>query len=597
MKKRICFVGFAEDQPAALKSLQEAMSAIDGTWDCAFAPNGPKALAAMAAESFDAVVTNMHLPGMNGAELLQQVGTLHPKTLRFVLGNVADQELIINCIGGTHHFIAQPCKPQALISTIQRGIALDAWLSTDQLRALVPRFRRLPTLPLTYFEVLKQVDSPVASVQSIGEVIARDPAATARLLQMVNSAAFALDQKVTDPVHAVSLLGLETVKSLVLCLQVFSPNDAAKKAGLSFDHLWDHSFSVATIAREIATREMGDARMANDAFTAGLLHDVGRIVLASNLPKEYAEVVAAARQNSRLLNTEEATQLGVTHAQAGAYLLGLWGMPAPLVEAAALHHTPSHTFTREFSLLTVVHVANVFAYEKDSCSEGFVPPELDLAYLEVLGLADRAAAWRQALAIAQPAPAEPTAAPAQLKPVATPAKAGLTLSTPVPVPSKPAPAPAAAPATAAFGKNKWLGRLLAPTAAVVAIAGILWLNRSNSDGDIRARARTAAESGKAPAPKVSAAPAPAKSPVQDAKLLAANTNADSKPVVAAAMDGFNSVKVQAIFYRPSNPNVMINGKTLGVGERLNGVQVISISQTNVVLGIGGERKAFQVKSK
>ena len=202
MRKRICFVGFAEDQPEALKSLEEAMSGLSGTWDCAFVPNGPRALAAMETAAFDAVVTNMHLPGMSGAELLQQVGTLHPKTLRFVLGNVSDQELIINCIGGTHHFIAQPCKPQALVSTIQRGIALDAWLSTDQLRALVPRFRRLPSLPLTYFEVLKQVDSPNASVASVGEVISRDPAATARLLQMVNLAAFAIPMPCEQEPHA-----------------------------------------------------------------------------------------------------------------------------------------------------------------------------------------------------------------------------------------------------------------------------------------------------------------------------------------------------------------------------------------------------------
>ncbi len=168
-------------------------------------------------------------------------------------------------------------------------------MSSDQIRSLAPKLRRLPSLPSAYFEVLKQVESSSATIQSVGEVIMRDPALTARLLQMVNSAAFALAQKVTDPMDAVSLLGMETVRSLVLCLQVFSQNDTAKQSGISLDQLWDHSLSVAEMAREITRFQTHDDLLAGEAFTAGLLHDVGRIVIASNLPKEYANTVKFAR--------------------------------------------------------------------------------------------------------------------------------------------------------------------------------------------------------------------------------------------------------------------------------------------------------------
>jgi len=283
MRKRICFVGL-EGDPNSPESLKQAMTS--SAWDSTFVSDGATALAAMTAAPFDVVVSAMDMPGMSGAELLQQVGKLQPGALRFVLGDVADREQILNCIGGTHQFIPLPCTSQTLASSLQRTMALDAWLSTDQLRKIVPQLRRLPALPSTYFEVLKQVEAPNATIQNIGDVIARDPAATARLLQMVNSTLFGLSEKVTDPVHAVSLLGVETVNSLVLCLQVFSQGDEAKQAGLSFEQLWDHSFLVAKWAREIALIESNDAQMANDAFTAGLLHDVGRIVLASNLPRE-----------------------------------------------------------------------------------------------------------------------------------------------------------------------------------------------------------------------------------------------------------------------------------------------------------------------
>jgi HD-like signal output (HDOD) protein len=575
MKKRICFVGLESD-PKSPASLKQAMSM--AAWDSTFVSDANNALAAMTAAPFDAVVTVMRMPGMTGAELLQQVGKLQPNTLRFVLGDVADQEQICNCVGGPHQFIPQPCTPQTLASIIQRSLALDAWLSTDQLRKIIPQLRRLPTLPLTYFEVLKQVEAPNATVQSIGEVIARDPSATARLLQMVNSATFGLSEKITDPVHAVSLLGVETVKSLVLCLQVFSQGDEAKQAGLSFEQLWDHSFLVGRWAREIAKLQTGDPRHGNDAFTAGLLHDVGRIVLASNLPKEYAAVVTAARQQGRLLFEEEAAQFGVTHAQVGAYLLGLWGMPTSLVEAAALHHSPSQTSTPEFSALTAVHIANVFAHEKDLRREGFSLPKLDIGYLNTLGIMDKTEAWRRSLAGDTSALDKSKAASFNAKPVG---------NRPT-LPSLPAiPTPAAAKSAAPARRN-WLGWVLAPTAAVAVIAAILWwFSHSNSTQEVRARTPSGNES---------------TSPTLDPKSPARNAQAATPQIssgtnVVVATRGFDSLKVQAIFYRASNPNVMINGKTLGVGERINGVEIVAIAQTNVILAYGRERRSVALQIK
>jgi HD-like signal output (HDOD) protein/ActR/RegA family two-component response regulator len=583
MKKRICFV---DDESKALNALKQAMAGVSGSWDSTFVSNGPAALAALAAQPFDAVVTNMQMEGMNGAELLQEVGKRHPKTLRFVVGDVADQELIINCIGGAHQFIARPYSPQVLISTVQRSLALDAWLSTEQLRALVPKLRRLPSLPSTYFEVLKQVESPGSSAQNVGEVISRDPVVTARLLQMVNSAAVALSQKITDPVDAVSLLGMETVKSLVLCLQVFSQNDEAKKAGISFDRLWAHSFSVANIARRIVMFQNGDTRMANDAFTAGLLHDVGRIVVASNLPQEYAAVIAAARKNARALNEEEAAQLGVTHAEVGAYLLSLWGMPAPLVEAAALHHTPSHTFARELSLLTVVHVANVFAHEQDTSTDGLPVSKLDTAYLDSLGLSNKLDAWRKMLAGEKPQ--------SESKPA--------TVSAPAP-----AAQPAAKKPTASQSETNWFTKLAIPAGAVaLVVAFVVWcVVKLNSEEQISVAARTVpAPASTAPTP---ADPAPAQ-PITGAKIETPRAvpgvapasglpQAVSNPVVVAKAPavGFDSVKVQGIFYRATGSSVIINGKPLSCGERINGVEVVDIGPASVTLALGGEQKIFRVK--
>jgi len=394
MKKKIYFVGF---NGVELESLQSILTRLAGVWECVFFAEGAPALVALGAGPVDAVAVNTGKACVDGAEFMHQAAARQPKALRLILGDVAEQELIISCIGATHQFIAKPCKPQELISTIQRALALDACTSSDQIRALVPKLRRLPSLPTTYFEVLKQVESAFVTVQSVGEVIKRDPAMTARLLQMVNSAAFALAQKVTDPTDAVSLLGMETVKSLVLCLQVFNQHDTANHSGISLDHLWSHSLTVAKFAREITLLQTGNTLMANEAFTAGLLHDVGRIVIASNLAAEYAVTVKAAREHQQPLHLQEAAQFGVDHAAIGGYLMGLWGMPAALVEAAALHHCPGRTPAHEFSLLTAVHAADVFAHEKEGSNSGFVQPQLDLNYLNVLGLDSRPAVWRRML--------------------------------------------------------------------------------------------------------------------------------------------------------------------------------------------------------
>lgn len=615
MKKRICFVGFADEQLSVLKSL-ETMSGVKETWQCTFASTANKALKEMAAEPYEVIVANMQLHGINGAELLQQIGQKYPKTLRFILGDVADQELIMNCIGGTHQFIAGPCQPGVLLSVIQRSLALDAWLTTDELRKLTPKLQRLPSLPSTYFEVLKQVESPRASVQNIGDVISRDPAVTARLLQVVNSAAFALHQKVTDPVDAVGLLGVEMVKSLILCLQVFSQNDDAKKAGISFDQIWDHSLQVAKMARDITLTEARDARLANEAFTAGLLHDVGRIVLASNLPADYATVVADARQNKKLLLEAELAKFGATHAHVGAYLLGLWGMPAQVVEAAALHHTPSHSFTPEFSLLTAVHAADVFAHENDTRDDGIPKPALDEQHFKILKLEDRPEAWRRALRGEEPEPApvkKPTMAvspaPVDTQPIPTLA---------------PAPVPVTAAAAAAPRRGIGLGWLAIPATAIVAVAAFwFYLQGNGSNNAIPVQARTPAQPQAAPqaepapqpaTPAVATAPATTDTaPVTPAPAttLAASTNSTpvaasgdqhgitpetNAPVAPAApATPFDMVKLQAVFFRTANPVALINGKTLGIGDHFAGLTVVAMSKNTVTLEFAGERRVFKLK--
>lgn len=509
-----------------------------------------------------------------------------PKALRLILGDVAEQELIISCIGATHQFIAKPCKSQDLISTIQRALALDACTSSDQIRALVPKLRRLPSLPTTYFEVLKQVESASSTVQSVGEVIMQDPAMTARLLQMVNSAAFALAQKVTDPTDAVSLLGMETVKSLVLCLQVFGQNDTAKQSGISLDQLWNHSLTVAKFAREITRLQTGNVLLANEAFTAGLLHDVGRIVIASNLPVEYAGIVKSAKDLKQPLHVQEAAQFGVDHAAVGGYLMGLWGMPAALVEAAALHHSPARTPAHEFSLLTAVHAADVFAHEKDGGNSELVQPQLDFNYLNTLGLDGAPAVWRRML-LGGPADSGDTRKIPKIQKPAAPIAA---------VPPALPPLLPPLPAVAGKGGNS-LAKFLMPVGAVVVIVAsiFLWQHVYKSGVVVRAEARQVNSTTVAvtAAPVVPAAPKsnPVAAPVPTPQ--AAQTPKPTPAVVV--LSPLDSIKLQGVLLDDADSTAILNGKTLSVGERINGVMVEAINSTGVTLGYNGHKKVLRVR--
>jgi HD-like signal output (HDOD) protein len=583
MKKRICFVGFSG---LDLELLQSALLRVAGIWDCEFFTDGPAALVALGAGDVDGVVAKAGKSSIDSAEFMHQAAARQPRALRIIVGDLIEQELIINCIGATHQFISEPCKPQDLISAIQRGMALDAFMSSDQIRALAPKLRRMPSLPSAYFEVLKQVESSSATIQSVGEVILRDPALTARLLQMANSSAFALAQKVTDPMDALSWLGLDTVKSLVLCLQVFAQDDAAKQSGISLDELWEHSVVVAKMAHDITLFQTGDKLLASDALTAGLLHDVGRIVIASNLPKEYAETVKVAKEQKRPLHVQEAAQFGVHHAQIGAYLMGLWGMPAALVEAVALHHTPSRTPAKDFSLLTAVHVADVFAHENEEGRSELVLPKLDPIYLSALGLDGKPEIWKKVLAGEIVSLEEETKA--KTKTVEKPAVRRATVEPIVP------PLPVEIKRSRISPIN-----LLESAAAVVVCAGILFFWQHNyqsntivlaeprllndTNATIAATAATNAQVDQvAPEPKPEAVTAPTNAIVEN-------------PAPAMVVSRFDSLKLEGIFVDAGSSKAILNGKTLSVGQSINGVLVEAIDSDGVTLACDGHEKVLKVR--
>lgn len=390
-KTRILFV---DDEPGVLQLLRVALESMSDEWEMAFATSGKAALDLMERQAFDVVVTDMRMPEMNGAQLLNAVWKRYPATARLILSGYADEDLVMRCVGATHQFLLKPFNLQSLKTILHRIYQLRARVGSAEIRDLVTRKGALPSVPAIYLQILEALQDPECPVADIADIVAQDPGLTGRILQLVNSAFFGFASEISNAYEAVMLLGVGTIRSLALSLHLFSAFNPKSGNGFSVERVWSHSMRVGVLARKIVELEQGDQKMSEQAFTAGMMHDIGKLMLAENLPGIYLELTARAQKEKRLLFEAEKETLHATHAEAGAYLLDLWGLPAPLVEAIALHHEPGKTSESVFSPLTAVHVANAL----ESPSEDLDPNanQLDLGYLTRIGMSDRLEHWRAA---------------------------------------------------------------------------------------------------------------------------------------------------------------------------------------------------------
>ncbi len=391
-KQRILFV---DDEPRVLRGLRRSLDCLHDEWEMAFVVGGPEALELMAQGPFDVVVSDMRMPGMNGVELLNEVRRRYPKTVRLALSGQSSKESVLNSVGPIHQYLPKPCDAETLQCTLSRLWALRDLLAVPKLQSLLAQLERLPSLPTLYGTLMKEFVSPDGSVKEVGRIVAQDVGMTAKVLQLVNSAFFGVPRHVSSPGQAVAALGMDTVKALALAVGVFAPFEDAAVKELGIQPLWDHSMAVGSFAKHISTAERAEQKTIDHAFIAGLLHDVGRLALASTLPDDYIAAMAQAEQQGIGLADAEQDVIGATHAQLGAYLLGLWGFSDPVMQAVACHHDPVQGMGDGFGPVVAVHVANVLAHELCPTPVIGSQSSIDHLALDRLGLSQRLETWKR----------------------------------------------------------------------------------------------------------------------------------------------------------------------------------------------------------
>jgi len=386
-------VAFVDDDPHVLRGIRRAMADMDEAWDMAFFESGAEALAAARVEPFDIVVSDMRMPGMDGAHLLAEIRALAPATIRVILSGYADSDAVLRTVGPAHIYLAKPCDAETLLGAIRRQAALRTVLDSPALRALLAGLSNLPSLPEVFVRLHSELYSPDAAAKAVAEIIAQDVAMTAELLKLTNSAYFRSGGGVATPLQAVRMLGIEVIQALVLKAGVFRQFAGRPDLVALLEALSAHGIAVADLAERIAVVEGADPVTARSARIAAMLADIGRVVLIDADPERYRAMLAD-RPAGQPLPVAEQAAFGAPGGLIGAYLLGLWGFADPIVEAVAHADLPSAgVLEPESVLLTVVHAARRLGpcspFDRPGIDRG-----LDMAYLIAVRRDGHLARWR-----------------------------------------------------------------------------------------------------------------------------------------------------------------------------------------------------------
>jgi HD-like signal output (HDOD) protein len=372
---------FVDDESAVLQALRRNLHGMRNEWTMEFASSGAVALEVLAANPVDVIVSDMRMPGMDGWHLLAEVKKRHPQTVRFILSGHADPVSIMRVIGTAHQYLTKPCDGAALQAAIGRTQELRRLLQSDRLAHLVGQVGALPSPPRAFQEILACLQRPAASIADAATIIARDVAMTANILKLVNSAFFGSRQPITTAERAVAYLGLDTLGVLVLGYGVFQSGVTHGDEESGLEQLWQHSLDTGLAARTVAVCEGLSVAETESAFLAGVLHDVGRVVFAARVnPAGCAP-----------------GDVQMHHDLVGAYLLGLWGFPTPIVEAVAFHHAPGPAAAaRPMNLSSIIHVADRLVHERRARQPAALEHGLEPGFLQRRGIAQRWPEWMAA---------------------------------------------------------------------------------------------------------------------------------------------------------------------------------------------------------
>ncbi|SCA62466.1 Uncharacterized protein SCG7109_AA_00520 [Chlamydiales bacterium SCGC AG-110-M15] len=384
---------FVDDEPQILQGLKRTLHPMRSQWEIAFANSGKEALEQFANTSFDVIVSDIRMPEMDGTELLKIVKEKYPQTIRLALSGEMGKEFGYKVARIVNQCLSKPASADQIKAAINRASGMKKALQNDDIKERVSQMEHLPSLPDMYNKIKQIIESPSASMSDVADVISKDMAMTAKILQLANSAFFGIARKITSIKHAVTMLGLELIADLVLTVHLFHSyeNNKALK-GFSVEQLWSHALTVAGLATQLAKEERCPQEVIDESFLTGMLHQLGKLVLAVNFPDEFSEVLQIMKAEKKLDWVAERDVFSTSYPEVGAYLGGVWGFPAPVIEGMAFHLQPQMAQAGEEKVpVTFVHIAAGIIYKKKHGKDRL----LDQDYLRKLNLMNKVLDWEK----------------------------------------------------------------------------------------------------------------------------------------------------------------------------------------------------------
>jgi len=379
---------FVQANPQSSQALEAALIPQRDQWEMCFVSGAEPALHQLEMTPLDVIVAD--LVSESDKSFLARVRESFPEVVRIGLVNQTHSRL--RHLSIVHQFLIKPFDLKELEVAVERSCKLRELLQGELICRTLGKLEELPAAPTLYLRLLEKLNQePEVSVDEVAEIVEADAAISAKLLQLVNSAIFRTSREIATVRLAASYLGLNVIKDLVLSTEVFRAFEKSKPIpGFSVEELQIHGRLTAKIAGRM--RLPDSTRDA--AIVASLLHDIGKLVLAWKMPDRFARLLArASKQNQPLYQIEEELW-GITHAEMGAYLLGLWGLPVGVTVAIAYHHSPSRVPHYRFDAIVAVYIANLLAHDHDGSVKDRHTLR-DLSLLQNLGVADQLPSWEE----------------------------------------------------------------------------------------------------------------------------------------------------------------------------------------------------------
>jgi HD-like signal output (HDOD) protein/ActR/RegA family two-component response regulator len=343
-----------DDEHHALHSLKRTLLETDPFLKISLVTNGKEALEQLGRDAQDVVITDLWLPGIDGVTLLEQVQKACPSAIRILVDGQRDDATLFKSMHIAHQVVRKPLDSKLLWSLICQTANLLPLVSDETMRKVLGSVSKLPAAPTLYRELSSLLQQTNFSIDDMVKLISRDPAITAKLLQLANSAFFTRRAKTVELRAAVVRLGINTIRNLLLGVELFEPGSSLSKAiGRELDTVQQNALNMAQMAERLAR---GTA-LAGDAFVAGLLADIGQVIFLITLGNQWRDCRSDAKLHARPLHEVEQEYFGVSHAEVGGYLLGLWGLPYSIVEAVANHHRPERIIAPLYSASAITAIS------------------------------------------------------------------------------------------------------------------------------------------------------------------------------------------------------------------------------------------------